>query len=51
MQLYYGPGQGDDVDLRRELDVLCNKLDANRLFIVAIADKVEEAEALVEKIN
>jgi hypothetical protein len=40
VQVYYGPGHGDDADLMRELDVLCNKLDANRLFFWATTDKV-----------
>ena len=51
VQVYYAPGHGDDADLMRELDVLCSKLDANRLFFWATIDKVEEAEALVKRIK
>lgn len=48
VQLYYGPGHGDDADLMRELETLCRALDPNRLFIWATARSAEEADAIVK---
>ena len=48
IQVYYGPGHGDDADLIKEVDVLCNALDTNKLFIWATVDSVELADAAVE---
>jgi hypothetical protein len=47
VQLYYGPAHGGDADLKREIDLLCTALDPNRLFIWAVVDSREEAEAAV----
>jgi hypothetical protein len=47
VQLYYGPSHGGDADLRRELDILCQVLDKNRLFIWAVVDSAEKADELV----
>jgi hypothetical protein len=47
VQLYYGGAHGGDADLKRELDVLCAALDPNRLFIWAVVDSAEKAEAIV----
>lgn len=47
VQLYYGGPHGGDADLKRELDVLCPALDPNRLFIWAVVNSAEEAEAAV----
>jgi succinate dehydrogenase flavin-adding protein (antitoxin of CptAB toxin-antitoxin module) len=47
VQVLYVPNHGGDADLREELDVLCQKLDRNRLFFWAVLDSVEQAEALV----
>ena len=49
VQLLYAPGHGADADLSRELEILCGKLDVNRLFVFAILDSVETADALVEQ--
>jgi hypothetical protein len=47
VQLYYGPGHGAEFDLKSELDVLCEALDPNRLFIWAEVASAEEADAVV----
>ena len=47
VQVYYGPGHGEDADLRSEIEVLCANLDPARLFIWAAAQSVEEADGLV----
>jgi hypothetical protein len=47
VQLYYGSGHGGDAKLKRELDILCDALDPNRLFIWAIVDSAETADAFV----
>jgi len=49
VQLYYGPGHGDDADLSKELDALCNGLDKNRLFFWATTDSTEKADALIRQ--
>ncbi len=49
VQLYYGPGHGDDADLSQELDALCHGLDKNRLFFWATTDSTQKAEALIEQ--
>ena len=47
VQLMYTPSHGSDADFGRELEILCSGLDADRLFIVALLDSVEKADALV----
>lgn len=47
VQLYYGGSHGGDADLRHELDELCAVLDPNRLFVWAVVDSAETAEAIV----
>jgi hypothetical protein len=49
VQVYYGPGHGDDADLSKELDALCNGLDKNRLFFWAATDSAEKADALIRQ--
>jgi len=48
VQLYYVPGHGDDVNLHKEIEVLCSRLDPCRLFIRATVHSIEEADALVQ---
>ena len=47
VQLYYAPGHGDDVDIRKEIEMLCTNLDPTRLFIWAVAASKEEADSLL----
>jgi hypothetical protein len=47
IQLLYAGAHGGDADYRKELDVLCNALDPNRLFFYLEARSVEEADAIV----
>ena len=47
----YGPTHGDDADLGKELDALCNGLDKNRLFFWAMTDSVEKAETLIKQVK
>jgi hypothetical protein len=49
VQVYYGPGHGDNFDLAREIDQLCSELDPTGLFIWIITDSVEKADALVRR--
>ncbi len=49
VQVYYGPGHGDDADLVKELKILCRELDRKRLFFWAVAESVEQADALMEQ--
>lgn len=49
MQVMYGLGHGDDADLSKELDALCNGLDKNRLFFWATTGSTEKADALIEQ--
>lgn len=49
VQLFYGPGHGDDCDHLREIEVLCSELNASRLFIWMILDSVEQAQAVVQR--
>ena len=49
VQLFYGGSHGGDADFARELDILCNVLDPNRLFFVFEARSIEEADALVRR--
>jgi hypothetical protein len=51
VQLFYAGAHGGDADFVQELDVLCNGLDRNRLFVVIEARSVEEAEALVRQVS
>lgn len=51
VQVYYGPSHGDDANLFEEAEILCRELDPARLFIWAILDDVEEADALVKHIR
>ena len=46
VQVYYGPGHGDDVDLSEELDALCRGLDRRRLFFWATVPDREQAAEL-----
>jgi hypothetical protein len=46
VQVYYGPGHGDDADLGRALDALCRGLDRRRLFFWAAVPEREQAEEL-----
>jgi hypothetical protein len=48
VQVYYGPGHSNDADLHREVELLCSKLDPCRLFIWAIVNSIEQADALVQ---
>lgn len=48
VQVYYGPNHGDDADLIKEIEILCEALDVRRLFIWAIVDSVEKADAVVK---
>jgi len=47
VQVYYGPGHGEEADLEAELEVLCRELDWRRLFFWAVAPSREKAEELV----
>jgi len=49
VQVLYVPNHGGDADLSEELDVLCQKLNRNRLFFWAVLDSVEQAEALAKQ--
>jgi len=51
VQVMYSPSHGEDADLSKELDVLCNGLDKNRIFFAAFIDSVEQADALVEQVK
>jgi hypothetical protein len=46
VQVYYGPGHGDDADLAAELAALCRGLDRRRLFFWAVVPSREQAEEL-----
>ena len=49
VQVMYSLGHGDDADLSKELDALCNGLDKNRLFFWATTDSAQKADALIEQ--
>ncbi len=49
VQVMYGPSHGGEANLHKELDILCNALDKNRLFFWAVRGSVEEADALIEQ--
>ena len=49
VQVMYTPSHGEDADLSKELDALCNGLDKNKLFFTAIIDSVDQADALIEQ--
>lgn len=49
VQVMYGLGHGDNADLSKELDALCNGLDKNGLFFWATTDSTEKADALIEQ--
>jgi len=46
VQVYYGPGHGDDANLAEELTALCRRLDRRRLFFWASVPSLEQAEEL-----
>jgi hypothetical protein len=46
VQVYYGPGHGDDADLAEELVTLCRRLDRRRLFFWAAVPSREQADEL-----
>jgi hypothetical protein len=48
VQLYYGPGHGEEADLVKEIEVLCAALDPTKLFIWAFADSIEKAEGIIK---
>jgi len=48
VQLYYGPSHGEDADLFKEIEILCQGLEPERLFFWIITDSIEKADALVE---
>jgi len=47
VQVFYGPGHGDDADLSHELEVLCRELNWRRLFFWAVAPDRQQADELV----
>jgi len=48
VQLFYAGTHGGDADLIEEIDILCTALDPTKLFICAVVNTVEQADALVE---
>jgi hypothetical protein len=46
VQVYYGPGHGDDTDLAEELIALCRALDRRRLFFWATVPSRGQADEL-----
>jgi len=48
VQLYYGPGHGEEADLINEIEVLCTAMDPTKLFIWTFADSVEKAEEIIK---
>lgn len=48
VQVFYGPGHGDDANTVEDLKILRRELDPNRLFFWAVATSVEEAQALMK---
>jgi hypothetical protein len=46
VQLVYAGAHGGDADFQREIEILCNALDPNRLFFFIEARSVEEADRL-----
>lgn len=51
VQLYYGGSHGGDANLKHELEILCDALDPDRLFIWAIVDSAETADAAVAHVR
>jgi hypothetical protein len=49
VQLVYAGSHGGDADFAREIEVLCNALDRDRLFFVIEAHSVAEANLLVSR--
>lgn len=47
VQLCYLPGHGEKADFFKEIEILCNSLDASKLFFWFVTDSIEKADALV----
>jgi len=49
VQVCYGSNHNNNIDLIREIDILCSGLDPRKLFFWAVVDTGEKADALVER--